>query len=146
MQRILHANCFPPACLGVEALLTDEALVADAAAPGLDVIGAEERIESGLAHATSIAMTHAGFDWFRLDGEDRSIVAGISAGDLGGAEAIGSVLMPAARAVLSMTAALDGGIEPRVLVSVVPAGDGGYARAETPGADTALGSGRARRR
>ncbi|HEX3519228.1 MAG TPA: hypothetical protein VHT29_09370 [Solirubrobacteraceae bacterium] len=143
MNRLLHANCFPGPYPPVDALLTDELLVARAA--GEPVIAAERGIDHDLAHATSIEMMRAAFAWFRVDGEDPSVVAGISAGDLAGAEAAITILVPAARAVLAMSAALDRGLELKTLVSVVPAGDGRYARLETLAADAAVAAVRARR-
>lgn len=141
---VLHANCFHPPVPDAGTLLTDETLVADAAAPHLTVISPERCVDDELAHLTSIAMARVASDWFCAGADDPSIVAGISAGDLAGAEAIGTVLLPAARGVLAMTAALDGGLEPSTLVSVVPAGDGRYARLETLAADAALAAVRAR--
>ena len=125
-------------------LLTDETLVADAAAPHLTAISPERSVDAELAHLTSIAMSRAATDWFCVGADDPSIVAGISAGDLASAEAIATVLLPAARGALAMTAALDGGLDPSTLVSVVPAGDGRYSRLETLAADAAVAAVRAR--
>ena len=126
-------------------LLTDEALVVAAASPDQRVVSAEEGMDAELAHATSIAMSLAALRWFRINGgDDPSIVAGISAGDLAATEAVAAVLMPVARGVLAMTAALDRGLEPATLVSVVPAGAGRYARSETLGADAAVATARVR--
>jgi hypothetical protein len=140
----MHANCFPPALERGDLLLTDEALVAAAAAPGLTVIAAEREVDADLAHTTSVAMLRAAFEWFRDGEQDASIVAGVSAGDLAGAEAALSVLMPAARGVLAMAAALDRGLEPGTLVSVAPGVEGRYARLETLAADAAVATVRSR--
>jgi glycosyltransferase involved in cell wall biosynthesis len=141
---VLHANCFHPPLPDVDTLLTDETLVAGAAAPHLTVISPERRVDDEVAHLTSIAMSRAASDWFHVGAEDPSIVAGISAGDLAVAEAACTVLLPAARGVLAMAAALDGGLEPSTLISVVPAGDERYARLETLAADAAVAAIRAR--
>jgi PAS domain-containing protein len=138
MRRVLHANCFPPAHTHADALLSDEALVLAAAPSNQRVLSAEEGMDAELAHRTSVAMSRAALDWFRIDLEDPSIVAGVSAGDLAVSEAMARILMPAARGVLAMTAALDRGLEPTTLVSVVPAGGGRYARLETLAADAAV--------
>src|SRR5580704_8024213 len=112
MSRVLHANCFPSAWPAVDTLLSDEELVIAGAPTELPVVRAEGSIHRELAHATSVAMARAAFDWFRVGEEDPSIVGGISAGDLAGGETAVTVLMPAARAVLAMTSALEGGLEP----------------------------------
>lgn len=138
MRRVLHANCFPPARAHADALLSDEALVLAAAPSNQRVISAEEGMDSELAHVTSVAMSRAALDWFRIDREDPSIVAGVSAGDLAVSEAMARILVPAARGVLAMTAALDRGLEPDTLVSVIPSGGGRYARLETLAADAAV--------
>jgi glycosyltransferase involved in cell wall biosynthesis len=145
MRSVVHANCFPGACPQADALVTDEVLVANAAQPGLEVIAAEDGIDEELAHATSVAMSKAAFEWFRAgDDEDPSCVSGVSAGDLAGIEALLTVLVPAARGVLAMAAALDRGLQPASLVSVVPGGTGRYARQETLAADAAVAVARAR--
>jgi hypothetical protein len=144
MRRVVHANCFPGACPHADALVTDEVLVANAAQPGLEVIAAEEGIDEELAHTTSVAMSKAAFEWFCVGDEDPSCVSGVSAGDLAGIEALLTVLVPAARGVLAMAAALDRGLQPASLVSVVPGGTGRYARQETLAADAAVAVARAR--
>src|ERR1700683_5352528 len=112
MSRVLHANCFPAAWPEVDALLSDEGMVAAVAPPDLSVFAAERCIDCELAHATSVTMTRAACDWFRIGEEDPSVIGGISAGDLASSEAAITVLMPAARAVLAMTSALEAGLEP----------------------------------
>ncbi|HXN38722.1 MAG TPA: hypothetical protein VN892_11845 [Solirubrobacteraceae bacterium] len=144
MRRLVHANCFVPARTPGDVLLTDEALVAAAAPPDLRVIGGERRIDADLAHATSLAMFDAAFDWFRTGREDPTTIDGVSAGDLAGAEAALAILMPAARGALAMAAALEGEASPASLVSVVPAGEGRYARLETLAADAADAAARVR--
>jgi len=144
MSRVLHANCFPSSYARADVLLTDETLVADAAPRELRTISGEALIDDALAHRTSVEMARAAFEWFRIEGDDPSIVAGVSAGDLCGAEAAVSVLMPVARAVLSMSAALDHGIEPSTIACVAPAGDGRYDRLERLAADAGIAAARAR--
>jgi hypothetical protein len=144
VRRVIHANCFPPAHLNGDVLLTDESLVAAAAATDLRVARAEDHIDHDLAHAISMTMARAAFDWFRVGTEDPTMVGGISAGDLSGAEATHAVLMPAARGALAMASALDSGLDPATLVSVVPAGTGRYARTETLAADAAMAAARVR--
>jgi len=145
MRRVVHANCFPGACPHADALVTDEVLVANAAQPGLEIITAEAGIDEELAHATSVTMSKAAFEWFRAgDDEDPSYVSGVSAGDLAGIEALLTVLVPAARGALAMAAALDRGLQPASLVSVVPSGTGRYAHQETLAADAAVAVARAR--
>jgi hypothetical protein len=141
---LVHANCFVRLPPGTAALLTDETLVASAAPPDTRVIAAEELVDEELAHRTTVAMAAAALDWFRAGEEDASIVSGVSAGDLAAAEATGRVLMPVARAVLAMAAALEHGLEPSVLVSVAPAGEDRYARLEMLAADAAVATARAR--
>jgi hypothetical protein len=142
--HVLHANCFPPEGLAADVLVTDEVLVANASARSLEVVGAEAGMDAQLAHATSVAMYAAAYQWFRLAGEDPTVVAGVSAGELAGVEAVSSVLMPAARGVLAMSAALDHGLRPATLVSVVPGGAGRYARLERLAADAAVATARLR--
>lgn len=144
MSRVLLANCFPAVWPQVDALLSDELVVAGTAPPGLTVIAPEEHIDGELAHLTSIAMAQAAFEWFRLDGQDPSIVAGISAGDLAGAEAATAVLMPAARGVLAMDAALASGLEPDTLIAVVPEGGGRYGALERLASEAAIATLKAR--
>jgi hypothetical protein len=143
-RSLVHANCFVRLPPGTAELLTDETLVANAAPRDTRVIAAEELIDEDLAHRTSVAMAAAALDWFRAGQEDASIVSGVSAGDLAVAEATGRVLMPVARAVLAMTAALERGLEAGALVSVAPAGADRYARLETLAADAAAATVRAR--
>jgi hypothetical protein len=145
--RVLHANCFPSASAQARAdlLLTDEAIVAAGATSGLAVASGEAHIDEQLAHETSAAMFRAAFGWFlSRGGEDQSIVAGVSAGDLAGSEAALTILIPAARGVLSTLAALDDGLEPSGFTTVVPAGHSRYARVETLAADAAHASLRTR--
>lgn len=144
MPRVLLANCYPPSFVGADALLTDETLVAAAAPSGLRVLSGEAHVDEALAHRTSIEMTRAALSWFRIGEHDPSIVEGISAGDLCAAEVTGSVLMPAARAVLSTVAALDRGPQPSTLAVVAPAGEGRYARLEALATDAALAAARSR--
>ena len=143
MLRALYANCFPPASIEADVLLTDERAVADAvrAERGIPVLCPEDAVAPGAAHAQSIEMWKLAYSWFRSGDEDASVTAGISAGDLAGLEAAIAVIGPAARAALSMAALLDAGTEPSTLVSVTPTQPGGggrYERMEELAAEAAI--------
>jgi hypothetical protein len=143
LLRALYANCFPPASIEADILLTDERAVADAvrAERGIPVLCPEDAVAPGAAHAQSIEMWKLAYSWFRSGDEDASVTAGISAGDLAGLEAAIAVIGPAARAALSMAALLDAGTEPSTLVSVTPTQPGGggrYERMEELAAEAAI--------
>ena len=82
LLRALYANCFPPASIEADVLLTDERAVADAveAERGIPVLCPEDAVEPGAAHAQSIEMWKLAYSWFRSGEEDMSATAG----DLGG--------------------------------------------------------------
>ena len=81
-----------------DAFLTDEAVVADSL--GVEQPLADAAIDSDDGERWNRALWALAFDWFRADGVDATLVDGISAGDIGGAEAAQTIFLPAARAVL----------------------------------------------
>ena len=119
MARAIYANCFPPAGLGGDLLLTDEPSVAEAGS-GLPVQSPERSVDPEMAHRAGIEMWRMAYSWFRHGDTDDTVAGGISAGDLTGLEAAIAVLGPAARGALSMAAAIDQGLSFDSLVSVVP--------------------------
>lgn len=142
MLRAVYANCFPPASIEADVVLTDERSVADAvrAERGIPVLCPEDAVAPDAAHAHSIEMWRLAYLWFRSGSEDDSLTAGISAGDLAGLESALAVIGPAARAALSMAALLDAGTEPSTLISVTPTQPGGgrYERLEELAAAAAI--------
>ena len=145
MLRALYTNCFLPASIQADVVLTDERAVADAvrAERGIPVLCPEEVVAPGAAHAQSIEMWRLAYSWFRAGNEDDSVTAGISAGDLAGLESALTVIGPVTRATLSMTAILDTGFEPTTLVSVTPAetpGGARYERLEHLAAEAVIGA------
>lgn len=143
MRRALHANCFVPAGVKADVLLTDEPSVAAAAGSQLAIptLGPEHMVAAELAHRTSIEMWRLAFSWFRDGDRDPTIVQGISAGDLAGLEAALTVLLPTARGALSMTAAIGHEGPPQRLISVIPdstPNGGRYDRLERLAADAAI--------
>lgn len=147
MRRALHANCFVPEGVNADVLLTDEPSVAAAGRSqlALPTLGPERMVAADLAHSTSIEMWRLAFSWFRHDDRDPTIVQGISAGDLAGLEAALSVLLPAARGALSMTAAISREGPPQRLISVTPGGTphgGRYDRLERLAAEAAIAAAR----
>lgn len=122
MLRALHANCFPPPGIEADLLLTDECSVARQAASELAIAvrNPERAVDSALAHRTSVEMWRQAFSWYRREGEDETLIGGVSVGDLAGLEAAIAVLGPAARGALSMAATIEQGCVPSTLVSVVP--------------------------
>jgi hypothetical protein len=127
-----YAQCFPRDVDLGEVLITAEDAVA-AAAPAWCkpiVVGAApdpipaERLNAHLARLA--------FEWSAVDGKDPTLADGVSGTDLAGIEALVSVLVPAARGVLTMQAALAAcAMEPRELVTVVArGGSAAYERSE----------------
>ena len=158
-MRAVHSNCFPGPGIDAEVLLTDEPAVAAARASEIRVESPEAAVDPDLAHRLSADIWVLATSWFRLPtGEDPTLVAGVSAGDLAMLEAAISVLLPAARGALSMASILrEGQLELDRLISVAPSVTPGaerYARLERLGAEAAIaaashlagpGRGRARR-
>jgi len=142
--RVTYANCHPVAGDVGDVLLTDERIVADGAPPGTVALIADERYDAGLAQRLNERLWELAFEWSQVDGEDPTLVDGLSAGDLAGLEVGLTVLLPAARAVLEIDAALRE-LEPERLTTVVPtAGDALYRRVETTICDAADATIRAR--
>jgi hypothetical protein len=147
LRQALHANCFVPAGVNADLLLTDEPSVAAAGRSQLAIptAGPEDLVAAELAHRTSIEMWRLAFSWFRSGDRDPTIVHGISAGDLAGLEAALSVLLPAARGALSMSAAISHEGPPERLISVAPDGTpngGRYDRLERLAAEAAIAAAR----
>jgi hypothetical protein len=86
-------------------LLTNEIVVANAVAPRPTFL-LDENVDDGLAESLNAVLWELAFSWFRDGDNDPTRVAGISAGDLAGAEAAISILIPAARGVLDAQVAL----------------------------------------
>ena len=142
--HVTYANCHPDAGDVGDVLLTDERIVADGAPPGTVAVIADERYDAGLAQRLNERLWELAFTWSQVDGEDPTLVDGLSAGDLAGLEVGLTVLLPAARAVLEIDAALRD-LEPERFTSVVPAaGDALYRRVETTICDAADATIRAR--
>lgn len=130
-MRLIYANCFIPPGVHGDALFTDEVAVADSAPTGIEVMLTDRAVDPAAAEACNLAMMRLAFEWFQLDGEDPTMVGGISAGDLAGPEVATALLIPAARAVLGVSAVISE--EPVERMTIVTPGVGGsrYRAVET---------------
>lgn len=147
MRRALYANCFVPAGVNADVLLTDEPSVAAFGRSqfAIPTLVPEHLVDAELAHRASIEMWRLAFSWFRHSDRDPTIVRDISAGDLAGLEAALTVLLPSARGALSMTAAISHEGPPQRLISVIPNGTrngGRYDRLERLAAEAAIAAAR----
>jgi hypothetical protein len=86
-------------------VLTNEIVVANSLAPR-PIFLPDENVDDGLAERLNAVLWELAFSWFRDGDDDPTRVAGISAGDLAGAEAAISIFIPAARGVLDAQVAL----------------------------------------
>jgi hypothetical protein len=129
----VYANCFgaPPGDL----LLTEEIAVARSAPDALVV---DRLIDADEAEALNVLVWRLAFTWGTIGGEDPSLVHGISAIDLAGAEGAITALVPAARGVLGMQSALRELIPARLLAAIPEEGAGHHIRIETLQARAAL--------
>ena len=127
-RRVIYANCFVPASVRGEVLLTDEPAVAATVSAGVRRHGGEDAVDPELSHRLSVELGDLALSWFRSGADDPTIVDGLSAGDLAASEAGTAVLGPAVRGALAMAAALERGLEVQTLVTVVPAARRGWSR------------------
>ena len=122
-MRLVYANCAVPELVPGDVLLTDEVTLAHSAPEGVEVLIGDALYDADTAEALNAKILSAAFDWFTVTGEDPTLVAGVSAGDLAGSEVAITLLGPAVRAWLSVTAALapDGPLAapPDALLTVV---------------------------
>ncbi len=106
-MRATFANCFVDATEFRDRLLTDEVGVA-ATAPGeTHVSMLDELIDPDRAQALNIELWRRAYSWFRDGEHDPTLVDGISAGDIAGAEAAQTIFLPAARGALEAHALRD---------------------------------------
>jgi hypothetical protein len=133
--RATYANCFLPAEETGELLLTDEVTVAAAAPPRTRVAILDEQIDFDRAQALNVELWELAYSWFRQGGEDPTIVDGISVGDVSGAEAALTILLPAARGVLDATVARQGAELEELTLALASGGAGHNMRIESVQAD-----------
>lgn len=146
-MKATYANCFVP---DLDAghrpdrvLLTEERSVADRA--GCDAILVDRLIDADHAQRANVALWKLAFGWASVGGPDLTVVEGVSAADLGGAEAGVGILLPAARGALGMLAAIDDGARFDELETVVAATDARvYSRTEAVQAAAAAAAARMR--
>ena len=138
-MRLTYCQCVPAAQEVGDCLASSEPIVLDACAPLTRIVVADPRLDPRECEELNRCLTDLAFDWASVDGDDPTVVNGISIADLAGTEALQGVLLPAARGVLGMQSALaqiEGSISE---LRTVVAGDPGsrYRRAETVEADSA---------
>jgi hypothetical protein len=117
--KLTYANCFVPDDAHADVLLTDEVTVAERAPARAEVRVTDRLIDADAAQQVNIAALRLAFEWFDVGEDDPSVVDGISAADLAGAEVGIALLMPAARAALGVNAVL-GSEAPDLFTTVVP--------------------------
>jgi len=142
--RVTYANCYLGDIIPRDVLVTDEVAVAHSAPAGIQTFMADSHFAPTAGEAHNLAAWRLAFQWFRDGDEDPTLVKGISAGDLGGAETAITVLLPAARGVLESSALVEE-VEPRMFTTIVAdGGPGHYDRVETVQADAAAATVRTR--
>lgn len=127
-MRATYANCFLPegsAEAASELLLTEERSVAERAPAEATAMLVDRLVDPAVAQAANIAAWDLAFRWARIGGDDATDVDGVSAADLGGAEAGVGVILPAFRGALGMLAAIDAGARFDALHTAV-ASDGNW--------------------
>ena len=128
-MRATFANCFVDATEFV--IDSSPTRSASATAPGeTHVSMLDELIDPDRAQALNIELWRRAYSWFRDGEHDPTLVDGISAGDIAGAEAAQTIFLPAARGALEAhalgTSTISGGSK----VAVPEGGPGHYDRVE----------------
>jgi hypothetical protein len=142
--KLTYANCFVPEGAHGDVLLTDEVTVSERVPGGTEVRFTDRLIDADAAQRVNVSALRLAFEWFAVGEDDPSVVDGISAADLAGAEVGIALLMPAARAALGVSAAL-GNEAPESFTTVAPSvGGSRYRATETLQCDVAEAVVRAR--
>jgi hypothetical protein len=125
-----YANCFVPPAELRGRLLTDEISVAAAAPAEAKSLILDERIDPDRAQAVNVELWDRAYSWFRDGEHDPTLVDGISAGDIAGAEAALTILLPAARGVLEAQALREADNVEELTLAVATGGPGHYEQVE----------------